>query len=138
MPISKGEKQTAKYKPESVIDEQTFNALCKIQCTKTEICDVLGVDEKTLVRWCKKKFGKNFKQVYENRRATGKVSLRRMQWKTAEEGNPTMQIWLGRNYLNQSEDGVIDQADDEHIPTTVIIQAYDASKPANQSNDSAG
>lgn len=140
MPVTKGknpkpEKRPFK-RPEAEIDEKAFNALCKIQCTLEEISAVLGVDKKTLILWCKKEHGKTFSDLYKDRRAFGKMSLRRLQWKTAEEGNPTMQIWLGRNWLGQSEDGIIDQEDEQHIPTTVILEAYDASR-TDASNDTA-
>lgn len=128
MPITKPEKDKKRGgRPKSEIDERAFNALCKIQCTLVEICSVLGVDTKTLMLWCKQQYGKSFSALYKERRALGHVSLRRMQWKTAEDGNPTMQIWLGRNYLHQSEDGLLDQEDNDHIPTKVVLQAYDAS-----------
>jgi len=126
MPISKGEKQKSKYKPESVIDENVFNALCKVQCTQAEICDVLGVDDKTLTAWCKKKFGKGFKGVYEQKRATGKVSLRRMQWKSAEAGNPAMQIWLGKQYLGQRDKFPEEEDDTPFEPATIVIEVHDA------------
>ena len=32
------------------------------------------------------------------------MSLRRAQFRKAEEGNVTMLIWLGRNYLGQREE----------------------------------
>jgi hypothetical protein len=31
------------------------------------------------------------------------MSLRRMQWQAAENGNPTMLVWLGKQYLNQKD-----------------------------------
>lgn len=33
----------------------------------------------------------------------GKRSLRRMQWKSAKGGNATMQIWLGKQLLGQTD-----------------------------------
>lgn len=41
---------------------------------------------------CLKKFGVN-----------GKISLRRYQFSSAKKGNTAMLIWLGKQYLNQSE-----------------------------------
>jgi len=138
MPISKGEKQKSKYKPESVIDENVFLALCKVQCTQAEICDVLGVDDKTLTAWCKKKFGKGFKGVYEQKRATGKVSLRRMQWKSAEAGNPAMQIWLGKQYLGQRDKFPEEEDDKIAQPINITLMPYDASKPDSPPDSTPG
>jgi hypothetical protein len=36
------------------------------------------------------------------------MSLRRAQWKSAEGGNVTMQIWLGKQWLGQKEQHEID------------------------------
>jgi len=132
MPVTKPKIDQPKKKrpfkrPEKEIDEKLFNALCKIQCTLLEICSVLDVDTKTLMLWCNKVHGKPFSKLYEERRAHGFVSLRRVQWKTAEDGNPTMQIWLGRNWLKQSEDGIMESGDEGYIPTTVVLEPYDAS-----------
>jgi len=33
----------------------------------------------------------------------GRSSLRRLQWKSATNGNITMQIWLGKQYLGQRD-----------------------------------
>ena len=43
------------------------------------------------------------------KRDLGKVSLRRQQWKAAEKGNITMQIWLGKQLLKQSESPIQDE-----------------------------
>ena len=94
-------KQTGR--PESIIDEKQFVAMCQIQCTMAEICGILDVDEKTLTKWCKATFNMSFSQIYRQKKQGGKVSLRRMQWKNAEGGNVTMQIFLGKNYLGQRD-----------------------------------
>jgi len=33
----------------------------------------------------------------------GKASLRRNQWKLAQDGNATMLVWLGKNMLDQTD-----------------------------------
>lgn len=90
-------------RPLKEIKQQTFESLCLIQCTQEEICAVLDVDDKTLTAFCKRTYGRSFSDVYAEKRKGGKASLRRMQWKSAEGGNPTMQIWLGKQYLGQAE-----------------------------------
>ena len=84
------------------ISQSTFESLCAIQCTREEICSVLQVSDKTLDRWCQNTYGKYFSAIFAEKRDGGKASLRRMQWKQAEK-NPTMAIWLGKNYLNQRD-----------------------------------
>lgn len=84
------------------ISRSLFENLCSIQCTKEEICAVLEVSEKTLNSWCNSVYGENFSLVFNKKREYGKSSLRRTQWKLAEK-NPTMAIWLGKQYLKQRD-----------------------------------
>lgn len=39
----------------------------------------------------------------ENGRKEGKMSLRRLQWKSAQAGDRTMLVWLGKQYLGQTD-----------------------------------
>ena len=96
-------------RPKKKISQKQFESLCAIQCTKEEICDVLDVTEKTLNNWCKEIYGTSFSLVFNQKRALGKASLRRNQWKLAEKGNSTMQIWLGKQILKQSENPLLDE-----------------------------
>lgn len=96
-------------RPKKVINQKQFESLCAIQCTKEEICDVLNVTEKTLNNWCKEVYNESFSLVFSQKRSLGKTSLRRNQWKLAENGNSTMQIWLGKQILKQSENPIQDQ-----------------------------
>ena len=96
-------------RPKKKISQKQFESLCAIQCTKEEICDVLDVTEKTLNNWCKETYGVGFSLVFSQKRALGKASLRRNQWKLAEKGNSTMQIWLGKQLLKQSESPIQDE-----------------------------
>lgn len=83
-----------------------FEGLCRIQCTEEEICGVLNCDDATLCRWCKTVYGRTFADVYKEKRQGGKASLRRQQFKIAET-NATMAIWLGKQYLGQSDSPVV-------------------------------
>ena len=56
----------------------------------------------TLERWCLRNYKKRFAEVFAEKRAYGKVSLRRTQWTLAEK-SPAMAIFLGKNYLGQSD-----------------------------------
>ena len=86
-----------------LIDKGHFEGMCKIQCTKDEICAIFDVDEGTLTKWCKETYQVGFSDIYKKKSSTGKMSLRRQQFKSAEAGNVTMQIWLGKQYLGQTD-----------------------------------
>ena len=96
-------------RPRKVINQKQFESLCAIQCTQEEICNVLDVSEKTLISWCNEVYGESFSKVFRQKRDLGKTSLRRNQWKLAESGNSTMQIWLGKQILKQSESPIQDE-----------------------------
>ena len=96
-------------RPRKVINQKQFESLCAIQCTQEEICNVLDVSEKTLISWCNEVYGESFSKVFRQKRDLGKTSLRRNQWKLAENGNSTMQIWLGKQILKQSESPIQDE-----------------------------
>ena len=87
----------------TIIDQGVFEKLCKMQCTEMEICSWFECSDETLNSWCKRTYKKTFEQVFAEKREGGKVSLRRTQWKLAET-NTAMAIFLGKNYLGQSDD----------------------------------
>lgn len=90
-------------RPKIEINQEVFEGLCRLQCTKVEMCNFFEVDEKTLTRWCKETYGLGFSDIREEKASVGKVSLRRMQYRSAESGNVTMQIWLGKQWLDQTD-----------------------------------
>lgn len=89
-------------RPKKEIDQQRFEDLCALQCTLDEVCETLGVSDKTLNAWCKKVYGETFSAVFEKKRGRGKISLRRMQFRLAEK-NAAMAIFLGKQYLGQRD-----------------------------------
>ena len=93
-------------RPRKEIDKKIFENLCGIQCTEQEILDWFEVTDKTLNAWCKRTYGMNFSEVFRQKRGKGKISLRRTQWQMAEK-NVSMAIFLGKNYLGQSDNPVI-------------------------------
>ena len=90
-------------------DERTLQALDglgKIQATTKEAAAVLGVSEPTFIDFLKR--DEKAQETFENGKGSGKVSLRRAQFKTALGGNATMQVWLGKQHLDQKDKSEID------------------------------
>lgn len=77
--------------------------MCMIHCTGEEIAGVLRMDYDTLNRICKEQKGIYISEYIKQNQNGGKMSLRRAQWRSAENGNVTMQIWLGKQWLGQKE-----------------------------------
>jgi hypothetical protein len=84
-------------RPRIKIDYAACEKLARIMCTQSEIAEVLGVSLSTL------EHDKEFLRIHKKGIEAGKASLRRMQWKSAEDGNVTSQIWLGKQYLGQRD-----------------------------------
>lgn len=76
--------------------------MAAIQCTGEEIAAILNVNYDTLLARIKDLGWSSFSDWYKKHSAGGKMSLRRRQFKTSET-NPTMQIWLGKQYLGQKD-----------------------------------
>lgn len=89
-------------RPRKEIDQKQFENLCGLQCTKEEICGWFDVTDKTLENWCKRTYRSGFSEVFRQKRGLGKISLRRHQWRLAEK-NANMAIWLGKQYLGQTD-----------------------------------
>ena len=88
---------------EIVIEWDKVDKLCKLQCTGEEIASVLDIDYDTLQRACKREKEVKFADYIAQKKEGGKASLRRRQWKLAEDGNATMCIFLGKQYLGQKD-----------------------------------
>lgn len=93
-------------------DERTFKGLCRIMCTKAEVCSVMRVDSKTLDRLIDEHFGDEvphegarctFSDAFKAFSAEGRMSLRRKQFELAMDGDKSMLVWLGKNYLDQTD-----------------------------------
>ena len=89
-------------RPRIEIDKSQFEKLCSIQCTLDEIAGFFQCSEDTVERWCKREYSKGFAEIYAQKRGLGKISLRRSQFRMAET-NPSMAIWLGKQYLGQRD-----------------------------------
>jgi len=90
-------------RPEIEIDWDQFEKLCQLHCTLNEIAGFFGCSHDTIERKVKERYGKTFAYVWDEKSATGKVSIRRKQFEMALKGNVNMLRWLGQNILNQTD-----------------------------------
>jgi hypothetical protein len=116
--------------PKLVPDEPTIKRireLSALQCTLEEVAGVLLVDDTTLRDFMRKY--PEAEAAFEQGKFNGRVSLRRMQFVQAKR-SAAMGIWLGKQYLKQSESlrlGPLSgnqQADDLGLePPTALLRA---------------
>ena len=96
----------------NTIDQEQFEKLCALQCTKEEIAGFFNVSPDSIENYCAKFYGSTFSAVFAEKRCAGKISLRRAQFKLAEK-NAAMAIFLGKNYLGQRD--VIEETNTDTI-----------------------
>ena len=85
------------------VDKTQFEKLCEIQCTQIEIAGWFRCLIDTIERWCKRTYKQSFADIFEEKRQVGRISLRRVQFQEALKGNTALLIWLGKQYLGQSD-----------------------------------
>ena len=104
-------------RPIKKIDYDLVTKLAMIQCTEEEIAHILEITPRTLQK------NKKFLRIFHGKKKAGKSSLRRMQWKAAEDGNATILIWLGKQYLGQSNEVVMKHSGsiDHNVQAGVMV-----------------
>lgn len=96
-----------KGRPPKPVDENIIFELARLMCTNKEIASILRISHDTLEY--------RYREILEEGRADAKVGLRREQFRKAMEGNVQMLIFLGKQYLNQSEI-VVNKDEHEVLP----------------------
>jgi len=94
-------------RPKIVVDWKEVEKLCGLHCTGEEIASFMEISYDTLNRRCHEDHDCGFADYIKQKSSAGKISLRRMQYATAQAGNVSMQIWLGKNWLGQSDQATI-------------------------------
>jgi hypothetical protein len=110
-------------RPKKVIDQEEFEKLCGMQCTKAEICDWFNLTDKTLERWCKETYKIGFSEVFQKKRIKGKIALRR-NLLNMSSNNAAVVIFLAKNWLGMRDKIDVD-SESKPQPVTVNIQVED-------------
>lgn len=114
-------------RPRKEVNWDQVETMCEIHCTGEEQAAILGMHYDTLDARCREEHGVSFSEYFKQKSAGGKMSLRRRQFTTAMDGNTSMLIWLGKNWLGQK-----DQSETE----TKDIPAININVTPSESNDS--
>jgi len=81
------------------IDWRTFESLCAIQATLTEMANFFHCSEDTIERAVRRNYGRHFAEVFAEKRQGGFLSLRRRMWELAIKGNVTLLIFMSKHFL---------------------------------------
>lgn len=110
-----------------VISPQEVHKLATYHCTIKEICNFYGVDRKALMYH----FEDLISAGYEATRQT--IRSKQLELALDGKGNPTMLIWLGKNMLNQSDNGsTFSENEDEDEAVFTVSRPQ---KPAEEAID---
>jgi len=103
------------------IDLDLVEKLASIGCTEKEIDATIGASQRGLIGWEK---DETVRDAIRRGRSYGRVSCRRMLWKSAMDGNVSAQIRLGKQMLGQrSFNGGEKNHADKKVPP-LVIRAY--------------
>ena len=80
---------------QKIVPPDEVYKLSRLGCTMEEMADFFQIDRETL------KY--NFWHYIKQGEADLRIRLRKAQLETAFNGNPTMQIWLGKQLLQQTD-----------------------------------
>jgi hypothetical protein len=114
-------------RPRIPIEWDQVDKMCEIHCTGEEIASFLDCSYDTLNRACHREFEMSFADYFKQKASGGKMSLRRRQYTAAMDGNTSMLIWLGKNWLGQSDQPETEPVDLQPI---VIQRADEADQTA--------
>lgn len=106
-----------KGRPKFEIDYEQVKRMAQIGCTQQEIANVLDCSLSKL------EHDKEFKRVYKKEFDVARMSLRRAQRQSALDGNITMQIWLGKQWLGQRD--TVEVTDERMSKIDTLIESID-------------
>lgn len=98
-----------------------LRGLRKIQCTIEEAAAACGVHRKTLHEFLARY--PEAREAWEAGKNEGKASLRRLQFDMAKS-NPTMAIFLGKQYLGQRDKKELGGPDGGAIPLSIDVTRF--------------
>ncbi len=111
--------------PRKEVDWDRVDELCELQCTVKEVAADQGMHPDTLNKRIREETEhSSFTSYFQEKRQPGLSSLRHKQYvKAVEQENTTMLIWLGKNWLNQSDK--VEEKIDQEQPTKIIYEVAD-------------
>lgn len=102
--------------------EELIEKLYSVMCKDDEVEGIIGADIETL----KAEHNiERFSRAQKKGQSMAKNSLRRAQFKSALEGNVTMQIWLGKQILGQREPRDESERNDQNESFNALVKVID-------------
>jgi hypothetical protein len=121
-------------RPKKEISKEQFEKLCGLQCTKDEIAGFFNCSPDTIENFCKSTYKDTFSATYKIYSASGRISLRRYQFKLAEK-SAAMAIFLGKNMLGQKDRIEYDNIKDDNFRQDGLSQSLSELAKGLESDD---
>lgn len=114
-------------RPKANIDWRKVDNLLKAQCDGVGIAGILGIHPNVLYEACKEVNKLSFSDYSAQKKSEGKELLRAKQFETAMNGNVTMQIWLGKQHLDQKDRKDM-TSNDQTLGMSITVESPDEKK----------
>lgn len=89
--------------PRKEINWEVVDAVLQYKASLIDVADLCDVHPDTLKNRIKEKYDMNFKEYRDKKMSKMRLKLSQKQFEIAMRGNVRMLIWLGKQYLGQSE-----------------------------------
>lgn len=107
-------------RPTKNLDKELFEEMCQLHMSQLEMSRIFRCDENTINAWCNRTYSVNYSEIFPILSQGGKMSLRRKQFKVAMSGNPSMLIWLDKQWL-----GGKDQVHETHVLSKELMDDFE-------------
>jgi len=114
-------------RPKANIDWKRVDHLLTCQCDGVGIAGILGVHPNVLYEACKEVNKLSFSEYSAQKKSKGKELLRAKQFEMAMNGDKSMCIWLGKQYLDQKDRK--DMTSNDHtLGMSITVESPDEKK----------
>ena len=93
-------------RPRMVLTEEQwryFDLFCKVGASKEDLAEAMQCDAKTCAAICRRDKGIELSEYMQKKRGQGRCQLRAKQFEVAMNGDKTLLIWLGKQWLGQAD-----------------------------------
>lgn len=111
-------------RPRKELEDIEFNGWDQLDAlitwsSEVYIADKLGMNIDTLAARIKERYGVSFSEYKRKKQEPMRINLMKKQYDIAMGGNVTMLIWLGKQYLGQSDKQELNTDDDKPLQITM-------------------
>lgn len=111
-------------RPQFTLDKDNwrmFDTMCAAGALQGDIAEAFLTTVKTLDLMCKRKTKLSFSAYREQKKGRGRAALAAKQYELAMKGNVVMCIWLGKQWLGQSDKTQLEAKVQASAPVTIYL-----------------